>query len=658
MKSKRKQPRRSRAGRLPDGAVAPARPAVTPPADRQRGAGEAWWQRDPDRLALELAALTAGGYDPAQEPGAERDGVLRLGVRLPLAGGRAPAEIAYPDEYPYFRPYVTAPGLRLAHHWSPSSGEVCLLEKAGDAWSPSSTAAELLDRQWPEVLRLNGLRVHPATSGLSPPAGAGGAPAAAPGATAERPGEVPQAEPWTAYLDKQAPLVVVVPGDAVLPDGVDGGTARLQFRERDGLSRFRRAAASLGAGRGPLEPLPVALLVALLDNRGEQVWAAQAGPAPYHDGEPGTHDVGWARIREQPAAADAAGLWALAGHAAGRGSRDRRTEAVLVALPEETAQRTVGIGWAVVVRSRPHDSAAWSRPAAGQVARAGPADLRVREPSLTAMSLRRVLLVGAGGLGSAVGAELARTGPGSFTVLDADIVDPATAVRAPSAWRTAGMPKGAAMALLALDATPYTGVEAIGRRLGAPRLGPAAAEPDQFWATWDEVVAADIVVDATADFGVHLMLSDMCAASGTAYLLAEATRGVHGGTIAAVLPEAVAAGGGCWRCLSRHLTDQAIPAPPASAAPLVQGPGCDEPTYTGSGFDLAVLASHAARVAVSVLTGPDGYGTFAEPVHVASLRAPDGSPVPAAWTAHPLPSHPGCAHAARPGPAAHDPGAA
>jgi len=603
--------------------------------------GEAWWQRDPGRLRAELDALTAGGYEPARDPDAERDGIMWLAVELPLEGGRAPASIVYPDEYPYFRPFVTAAGLSLAHHWSPSTGEVCLLEKAGDAWSPSSTAADLLDRQWPEVLRLNGLSPHPlGTSEPSADAGGGGP-------VKDGPGEVPQAEPWTAYLEKSAGLVVVVPGGAVPPDGVDGGTARLQFRDRDGASRFRRAAAAAGTGRPPLEPLPVAVLVALAGSRGEQVWGTTDRTAPYQDGEPETVDVGWARLRELPSQADAAALWALAGAAAGRGPRDRRTETVLVALPEETAQRTVGVGWSVVMRSRPHDSAPWSPPAAGHVARAGAADLRTREPSLTAMSQKNVLLVGAGGLGSALGSELARTGPESFTVLDADTVDPATAVRAPSAWRTAGMLKSAAMALLALDATPYTAVEAIGRRLGAPRLAAAAAEPDQFSATWQAVLAADVVVDATAGFGVHLMLSDMCATSGTAYVVAEATPGVHGGTVAAVLPDALAAGGGCWRCLARHRTDGTVPAPPASPEPLVQPLGCGEPTYTGAGFDLAVLASHAARVVVSALTGPAGYGMFAEPVHVASLRKADGAPIPATWTAHALPSHPDCGHAAR-----------
>jgi len=603
--------------------------------------GEAWWQRDPGRLRAELDALAAGGYEPARDPDAERDGIMWLAVELPLEGGGAPASIVYPDEYPYFRPFVTAAGLSLGHHWSPSTGEVCLLEKAGDAWSPSSTAADLLDRQWPEVLRLNGRSPHPLGTG-QPSADAGDD-----GVVKDVPGEVPQAEPWTAYLEKSAGLVVVVPGGAVPPDGVDGGTARLQFRDRDGASRFRRAAAGVGTGRPPLEPLPVAVLVTLAGSRGEQVWGTTDGTAPYQDGEPETVDVGWARLRELPSQADAAALWALAGAAAGRGPRDRRTETVLVALPEETAQRTVGVGWSVVVRSRPHDSAPWSPPAAGHVARAGAADLRTREPSLTAMSQKNVLLVGAGGLGSALGVELARTGPESFAVLDADTVDPATAVRAPSAWRTAGMPKSAAMALLALDATPYTAVEPIGRRLGAPRLAPAAAEPDQFWATWQAVLTADVVVDATADFGVHLMLSDMCAASGTAYVLAEATPGVHGGTVAAVLPDAMAGGGGCWRCLARHRTDGTVPAPPASPEPLVQPLGCGEPTYTGAGFDLAVLASHAARVVVSALTGPAGYGTFAEPVHVASLRKPDGAPIPATWTAHALPSHPDCDHAAR-----------
>lgn len=603
---------------------------------------EAWWHQDADRLGVELEALTLGGYSPSRDAEAELEGVLRLTVQLQVFGDYVAAEVVYPDEYPYFRPFVAAAGLGLEHHWSPSTGELCLLERAGDAWDPTSTAADLLDRQWPEVLRLNGLSLDPPVRRDTP---------APPAADVERngggPGEVPQAEPWTAYLEKAAPLVVVVPGDATLPEHVRSGTAKLQFRQTGGVTRLHRAAEGAGAVRSPIEPLPVAVLVGLTDAGGEPVWETAGGPVPYHDGDAEVIEVGWTRIDGPPPRADAAELWSLAGGEAVGGARNRRLQVVLIALPEEIAQRTVGVGWAVVVRSRPHGSAPWSAPTAGQVFRAGRADLSAREPTLATMSDKRVLMIGGGGLGSALGAEITRTGPAMFTVLDGDTVDPATAVRAPSAWRTAGMTKSGAMALLALDATPYTAVAAIPQRLGLPRLGSAIAAPDQFQATWQAVLAADVVVDATADFGVHRMLSDMCAASSTAYVLAEATRGVHGGTVAAILPEALAAGSGCWGCLTRHRTDGTVPFAPASDGPLVQPLGCGEPTYTGAGFDLAVLASHTARVVVSVLTGPDGYGTFSKPVHVASLRGPDGAPIPAAWTTHALPRHPACDHAER-----------
>lgn len=639
------------------GKAGPSQPRPRPlPAASQSGrsgpaerpAGQAWWQRDPGRLDRELRALAAAGYGPQRDAAAERAGVLRLTVRLPIGGREAAGEIVYPDEYPYFRPFVSVADLGLEHHWSPSTGEVCLLEKAGDAWSPSTTAAGLLDRQWPEVLRLNGLSTD-RPGNFEPPSGTGSQDVSAstsPG-PAGAPGEVPQAEPWTAYLEKSAPLVVVVPGAVQLPDGVDGGVARLRFREPGGANRFRRAAAADPARRAALEPPPVAFLAGLADERGQRLWECEDGLVPYRETDADMLDVGWVRLDAVPPKADAGAIWAVAGQSASHVRRDRRFEAVLVALPEETAQRSVGLGWTVVVRSRPRDSAPWSPPAAGQVVRAGVADLRTREPSLSGLSGQNVLLVGAGGLGSALGLELARAGPRTFAVLDGDTVDPAAAVRAPSAWRTAGMPKSAAMALLALDSAAYTGVEAIGRRLGVPRLGLAADDPDQFWATWQAVLQADAVVDATADFGVHLMLSDMAAASGAVYVLAEATRGVHGGTVAAVSPEALAAGGGCWRCLARHRTDGTVPAPPASAGKLVQPLGCGEPTYTGAGFDLSILAAHAARVVVAALTGPDGYGTFAEPVHVVSLRGPDGAPIPAAWTAHGLPAHPDCDHVDR-----------
>lgn len=605
----------------------------SPPA--KRVAGDGWWERQPDRLREELAALAAGGYAPKRDQMAERDGILRLDIDLPREGGQVPATITYPDEYPYFRPFVASDGLGLDHHWSPSTGEICLLDKAGDAWSTSSSAAALLDQQWPEVLRLNGQQARPTSNTDN---------SAVPQEAGSHAGEVAQAEPWTAYLDKRAPIVVVVPGQVVPPENVDGGTAQLLIRDPGGGQAFRRAAAAATGEWPPLQPLPVAVLTDLLDARGRAVWATEDGITTLSDGDREHVEVAWVRLREQPPNTSATTLWNLTGGAGAVGRHDRRVEIVLVALPEETAQRQTGVGWTALVRSRSTANGPWSPPAVAQVARAGADDLHLRAPDLAAMAHGNVLLAGVGGLGSALGAEIVRAGPASVNFLDGDRVDPATAVRALSAWRTAGMAKNTAMALLALEATPYTAVAGMPHRLGAPRQVGDSAEPDRFMQAWRAVQEADVVVDCTADTAVHLMLSDMCVAASTPFVLAEASVGVHGGTVALVDPTAVVTGGGCWRCLQHHINDRTIPRPPVADGPLVQPPGCGEPTYTGAGFDLTILAAHAARVVASVLTGPDGYGTFAEPVHVASLRTSQGAPIPAAWSAHPLPAHPDCDH--------------
>lgn len=173
-------------------------------------------------------------------------------------------------------------------------------------------------------------------------------------------------------------------------------------------------------------------------------------------------------------------------------------------------------------------------------------------------------------------------------------------------------------------------------RIGVPRWD-GKDDRNLHEETRRRVAAADILVDATADTAVQHYLADLARECGTAYLQAEATPGVWGGLVALYPPNADA----CWMCLQHHL-DRTIPPLPSNSTPGVQPPGCTEPTYTGTGFDLTTIAAHTARVMAAYLTGDAGYGNFDDNLFTVELRDESGRPIPPRWTARRLARHPDC----------------
>jgi len=110
----------------------------------------------------------------------------------------------------------------------------------------------------------------------------------------------------------------------------------------------------------------------------------------------------------------------------------------------------------------------------------------------------RVLLVGAGGLGSPVGLYLASAGVGQVTVCDADRVDLTNLQRqiAHTTWSVGALKvESIARAMQAIN--PETRVEAVTERLAGDRLE-------------QRVAAADLVVDASDNFPTRYALNAAC----------------------------------------------------------------------------------------------------------------------------------------------------
>jgi len=160
----------------------------------------------------------------------------------------------------------------------------------------------------------------------------------------------------------------------------------------------------------------------------------------------------------------------------------------------------------------------------------------VGEAGQARLRLARVLVVGAGALGSPVILYLAAAGIGRMTIIDGDAVEPSNLSRQP-VHREAdlGVAKAESAAAAARSLNSEVDVEAVSRRLS----------PEDATAT---VGAYDVVCDATDDFVIKFALNDACVGAGVPLVHAAVLQ--YGGQLTTVVP-----GGPCYRCLFGDMPD-------------------------------------------------------------------------------------------------------
>ena len=175
----------------------------------------------------------------------------------------------------------------------------------------------------------------------------------------------------------------------------------------------------------------------------------------------------------------------------------------------------------------------------------------VGEAGQARLRLARVLVVGAGALGSPVILYLAAAGIGRMTIIDGDAVELSNLSRQP-VHREAdlGVAKAESAAAAARSLNSEVDVEAVSRRLS----------PEDATAT---VGAYDVVCDATDDFVIKFALNDACVGAGVPLVHAAVLQ--YGGQLTTVVP-----GGPCYRCLFGDMPDPT--AVPTCAQAGILGP--------------------------------------------------------------------------------------
>lgn len=595
-----------------------------------------WWEAFPGRVEYEYACLDAAGIAYVLDEEAADRGVLQLRVSR-IADATVDVVVTFPDLYPFFRPAVRMadPENSFEHHRQPFSGDLCLLGRDTARWGAYDTVAWLLTEQLPKAVHLGTLSSDDIQA-------------------ADLTGEDPQAEPFTEYYTCFADeAMLLVDGAWSLPAYVDSGELGV---------RFNSLAPEVSGGT-------LGAVMNVTADNGEELAALEVHPARFPYAVPGR----WLRLAQPVREDTPEGLWRAVralrpdlpegpwhampgGHGSGW-----KVQITGLVFPEERAHRQLGDGWMFLVRIRRRGPATQPKPgkrgrhqvptrptvacALVRAGYAGRTDLTGRMPELAGLASRHVLLIGLGALGSVVAEQLARAGVGRLTLVDRDRVEPGNLVRHAADLRHIGWSKAKGVADVALSAGLYCEVESHPVSVGGLRWEAPPADTEeqgQHEALADLVDHADVVLDCSAEKGVQQALAWLCNRWATPLVVASATNGGWGGRIALFLPRRQQ---GCWSCLELHLADGTIPAAPAAPEEEgVQPVGCAEPTFTGTGFDLAEISLHAVRTAVGLLQKDvdGGYPHLAEPVHVLALRHQKDRPLPPNWTAHALPVHRAC----------------
>lgn len=568
-----------------------------------------WFERDPDLLDRELRAFGDAGIKAKIDEEARANGSIRVALEFPAPDGHVKLLAAYPDFFPFFRPEVEAPDLKLARHQNPIGGNLCLLGRRTSNWFAEETLAAVLIQQLPHLLDFH--RTGDLQQLLSV--------------------EEPQGEPASNYYNWSSvpDSYLLIDSDWSIDRGVRSGTfvARCAvLRDKPNEFEFLQGYVDRiddAEGRqlaGWTGPRPARFETAIY---GRWVRCDEAILGDIGEFRRALGEEEWARLSNQQVR-----------------SVKRRIELGAVLFPEEVSQNRHDDGWAFICwngqkmkKNRPQVL----RPAFLRSARAGLPDLAARMPAVQGLSEKVVVVVGLGAIGAPVALELARAGTKQLRLVDGDRVEPSTVRRWPLGWSSFGRKKIEILKEHLELEYPWTEVVPFGQMIG--RVNEPGEAPQR--ELIEEIVArADLIVDTTAELGVNHLLSELARLRKIPFLTASATPGAWGGIVARFPPD-----GPCWMCLrhalyTTNLID--LPAADMGAEGETQPAGCAEPTFTGASFDLQEVSLEAVRGGTALLGIEGGYPPEDFDVAVLSLRDRSGRRIPPRWEAHHIPRQKDC----------------
>ncbi|TAK81058.1 MAG: hypothetical protein EPO20_26700 [Betaproteobacteria bacterium] len=547
-----------------------------------------WWVTRPEIYAREIEDLRARGIKLVNQGRWRSELLLKLDV--PIEGMEdLRVDAVYPPLYPYFRPQVQPDdtSFTLNRHQHPFGKHFCLLANS-EKWHSSYTLGWLLQVQLPEVLKFR-TRDAAELKNLEEPIG----------------------ESVANYYKYEEDACVFTDSAWQLDPAIPEGKLRLAYCDR---APFRGVVKLVyDSGEQVLAQAPSALASLFAD----EVWAR------------------WVRVEEAIREENAAVILdmldkrfpELARHQAKKKS-DRPLVTGIV-FRDELQQGVYGDNWVFIRRG--------AKPKFIRNSRAGPSDFGARVPELAPVRAKTVTTLGLGSLGMPSAMEFARAGLHHIKAADYDFVDAGSTVRWPIGLSVAGLKKVAVLKDFVARNYPYTIVTPFQSHIGHVFNELEAADQ----VVIPQLLDADLVYDATADWEVNHAFSTLAAERGIPYLCISTTPGGWGGL---VFRQRVGPERACWSCLQHYLTDESIETPRAKPGGTLQPVGCASATFTGASFEGGMIALMGVRLAISTLCAgrDDAYPDVDWDCAVAQLRDENGQVLAPSWRPYVIARHSNC----------------
>lgn len=219
-------------------------------------------------------------------------------------------------------------------------------------------------------------------------------------------------------------------------------------------------------------------------------------------------------------------------------------------------------------------------------------DRHVRIPGLEGLDDKRILLIGCGSVGSKIAGNLAASGVSRFRLVDFDFYEPNNAVRHENGVEFFGWPKEQALLQRLISVNPEVAANSkcMTFQVGNINLPPLEGMFFEF------LRDSDIIIDATGIHSVTHYLNEMSYELNCPLLTASVTNGAWGGEVVTIIPGRTP----CYLCWLDQYYENGPPSAPTPPHDLFP-PGCDQPAFTGTTYDIGFLSNLAASMCVEIL---------------------------------------------------------
>ncbi|WP_206605956.1 ThiF family adenylyltransferase [Variovorax sp. B2] len=221
------------------------------------------------------------------------------------------------------------------------------------------------------------------------------------------------------------------------------------------------------------------------------------------------------------------------------------------------------------------------------------------DPRYVRLRKSKVAVVGCGSVGSKVAVHLARSGVGSFVLVDGDVLAPGNLVRNELDWRAVGIHKAPALAVRLKEVSANCAVVKRTTVMGGQESGGTLS------AAMHDISECDLIIDATADATTFNLCAAIARRSKKPMCWAQVFGGGAGGIVVRLRPEIDPTPLTARQRIEGWYAHHGVQWPDdGSSQPYAETTGVGTPLIADDA-DVSVIAAHLSRFAIDLIARPE-----------------------------------------------------